>query len=61
MAKTEETELKLKGVEAEVQDKVCHQVELISNNPNASQKSIIIPLETFALARALKGIFWRWC
>ncbi len=54
-AKTEETELKLKGVEAEVQDKVCHQVELISNNPNASQKSIIIPLETFALSASVKG------
>ncbi|GAA7618838.1 plasminogen-binding protein PgbB [Helicobacter pylori] len=53
--KTEETELKLKGVEAEVQDKVCHQVELISNNPNASQKSIIIPLETFALSASVKG------
>ncbi len=56
-AKTEETELKLKGVEAEVQDKVCHQVELISNNPNASQKSIIIPLETFALSASVKGNF----
>ncbi len=55
VAKTEETELKLKGVEAEVQDKVCHQVELISNNPNASQKSIIIPLETFALSASVKG------
>ncbi|GAA7565738.1 plasminogen-binding protein PgbB [Helicobacter pylori] len=54
-AKTEETELKLKGVEAEVQDKVCHQVELISNNPNASQQSIIIPLETFALSASVKG------
>ncbi|GAA8577813.1 plasminogen-binding protein PgbB [Helicobacter pylori] len=54
-ARTEETELKLKGVEAEVQDKVCHQVELISNNPNASQKSIIIPLETFALSASVKG------
>ncbi len=53
--KTEETELKLKGVEAEVQDKVCHQVELISSNPNASQKSIIIPLETFALSASVKG------
>ncbi len=57
VAKTEETELKLKGVEAEVQDKVCHQVELISNNPNASQKSIIIPLETFALSASVKGNF----
>ncbi len=56
-AKTEETELKLKGVEAEVQDKVCHQVELISNNPNASQQSIIIPLETFALSASVKGNF----
>ncbi|WQW24371.1 plasminogen-binding protein PgbB [Helicobacter pylori] len=55
VAKTEETELKLKGVEAEVQDKVCHQVELISNNPNASQQSIIIPLETFALSASVKG------
>ncbi len=55
VAKTEETELKLKGVEAEVQDKVCHQVELISSNPNASQKSIIIPLETFALSASVKG------
>ncbi len=55
VVKTEETELKLKGVEAEVQDKVCHQVELISNNPNASQKSIIIPLETFALSASVKG------
>ncbi|GAA7959665.1 plasminogen-binding protein PgbB [Helicobacter pylori] len=55
VAKTEETELKLKGVEAEVQDKVCHQVELISNNPSASQKSIIIPLETFALSASVKG------
>ncbi|GHQ58826.1 plasminogen-binding protein PgbB [Helicobacter pylori] len=55
VAKTEETELKLKGVEAEVQDKVCHQVELISNNPNASQQSIIIPLETFALSTSVKG------
>ncbi|GAA8573027.1 plasminogen-binding protein PgbB [Helicobacter pylori] len=55
VAKTEETELKLKGVEAEVQDKVCHQVELISNNPNANQKSIIIPLETFALSASVKG------
>ncbi|GAA7356316.1 plasminogen-binding protein PgbB [Helicobacter pylori] len=55
VARTEETELKLKGVEAEVQDKVCHQVELISNNPNASQKSIIIPLETFALSASVKG------
>ncbi|WQT53988.1 plasmid stabilization protein [Helicobacter pylori] len=55
VAKTEETELKLKGVEAEVQDKGCHQVELISNNPNASQKSIIIPLETFALSASVKG------
>ncbi len=54
-AKTEETELKLKGVEAEVQDKVCHQVELISNNPNASQQSIVIPLETFALSASVKG------
>ncbi len=54
-AKTEETELKLKGVEAEVQDKVCHQVELISNNPNANQQSIIIPLETFALSASVKG------
>ncbi|GAA6862354.1 plasminogen-binding protein PgbB [Helicobacter pylori] len=54
-AKTEETELKLKGVEAEVQDKVCHQVELISSNPNASQQSIIIPLETFALSASVKG------
>ncbi|MFP6280426.1 plasminogen-binding protein pgbA C-terminal domain-containing protein [Helicobacter pylori] len=53
--KTEETELKLKGVEAEVQDKVCHQVELISNNPNASQQSIVIPLETFALSASVKG------
>ncbi len=57
VAKTEETELKLKGVEAEVQDKVCHQVELISNNPNASQQSIIIPLETFALSASVKGNF----
>ncbi|GAA9984307.1 plasminogen-binding protein PgbB [Helicobacter pylori] len=57
VAKTEETELKLKGVEAEVQDKVCHQVELISSNPNASQKSIIIPLETFALSASVKGNF----
>ncbi|MFT2658758.1 plasminogen-binding protein pgbA C-terminal domain-containing protein [Helicobacter pylori] len=57
VVKTEETELKLKGVEAEVQDKVCHQVELISNNPNASQKSIIIPLETFALSASVKGNF----
>ncbi|GAA9457866.1 plasminogen-binding protein PgbB [Helicobacter pylori] len=55
VAKTEETELKLKGVEAEVQDKVCHQVELISNNPNASQQSIVIPLETFALSASVKG------
>ncbi|WP_441695648.1 plasminogen-binding protein PgbB [Helicobacter pylori] len=55
VAKTEETELKLKGVEAEVQDKVCHQVELISSNPNASQQSIIIPLETFALSASVKG------
>ncbi|MBH0282218.1 plasminogen-binding protein pgbA C-terminal domain-containing protein [Helicobacter pylori] len=55
VAKTEETELKLKGIEAEVQDKVCHQVELISNNPNASQQSIIIPLETFALSASVKG------
>ncbi|MFT2615484.1 plasminogen-binding protein pgbA C-terminal domain-containing protein [Helicobacter pylori] len=55
VAKTEETELKLKGVEAEVQDKVCHQVELISNNPNASQQSIIIPLETFVLSASVKG------
>ncbi|MGL2682405.1 plasminogen-binding protein PgbB [Helicobacter pylori] len=55
VAKTEETELKLKGVEAEVQDKVCHQVELISNNPNANQQSIIIPLETFALSASVKG------
>ncbi len=55
VAKTEETELKLKGVEAEVQDEVCHQVELISNNPNASQQSIIIPLETFALSASVKG------
>ncbi|WP_231264692.1 plasminogen-binding protein pgbA C-terminal domain-containing protein [Helicobacter pylori] len=55
VVKTEETELKLKGVEAEVQDKVCHQVELISSNPNASQKSIIIPLETFALSASVKG------
>ncbi len=55
VARTEETELKLKGVEAEVQDKVCHQVELISSNPNASQKSIIIPLETFALSASVKG------
>ncbi len=55
VARTEETELKLKGVEAEVQDKVCHQVELISNNPNASQQSIIIPLETFALSASVKG------
>ncbi|QQX47873.1 plasminogen-binding protein pgbA C-terminal domain-containing protein [Helicobacter pylori] len=55
VAKTEETELKLKGAEAEVQDKVCHQVELISSNPNASQKSIIIPLETFALSASVKG------
>ncbi|PDW90594.1 plasminogen-binding protein pgbA C-terminal domain-containing protein [Helicobacter pylori] len=54
-AKTEETELKLKGVEAEVQDKVCHQVELISNNPNANQQSIVIPLETFALSASVKG------
>ncbi|MFP6188274.1 plasminogen-binding protein PgbB [Helicobacter pylori] len=53
--KTEETELKLKGIEAEVQDKVCHQVELISNNPNASQQSIVIPLETFALSASVKG------
>ncbi len=57
VVKTEETELKLKGVEAEVQDKVCHQVELISNNPNASQQSIIIPLETFALSASVKGNF----
>ncbi len=57
VAKTEETELKLKGVETEVQDKVCHQVELISNNPNASQQSIIIPLETFALSASVKGNF----
>ncbi|WRC41148.1 plasmid stabilization protein [Helicobacter pylori] len=55
VAKSEETELKLKGVEAEVQDKVCHQVELISNNPNASQQSIVIPLETFALSASVKG------
>ncbi|WRB35401.1 plasmid stabilization protein [Helicobacter pylori] len=55
VAKTEETELKLKGVEAEVQDKVCHQVELIGNNPNASQQSIVIPLETFALSASVKG------
>ncbi len=55
VAKTEETELKLKGVEAEVQDKVCHQVELISNNPNSSQQSIVIPLETFALSASVKG------
>ncbi|WP_187885951.1 plasminogen-binding protein pgbA C-terminal domain-containing protein [Helicobacter pylori] len=55
VVKTEETELKLKGVEAEVQDKVCHQVELISNNPNASQQSIVIPLETFALSASVKG------
>ncbi len=55
VAKTEETELKLKGVETEVQDKVCHQVELISNNPNASQQSIVIPLETFALSASVKG------
>ncbi len=55
VAKTEETELKLKGVEAEVQDKVCHQVELISNNPNASQQSTVIPLETFALSASVKG------
>ncbi|RVY62985.1 plasmid stabilization protein [Helicobacter pylori] len=55
VSKTEETELKLKGVEAEVQDKVCHQVELISNNPNASQQSIVIPLETFALSASVKG------
>ncbi|WQZ09130.1 plasmid stabilization protein [Helicobacter pylori] len=55
VAKTGETELKLKGVEAEVQDKVCHQVELISNNPNASQQSIVIPLETFALSASVKG------
>ncbi|ANH48356.1 plasmid stabilization protein [Helicobacter pylori] len=55
VAKTKETELKLKGVEAEVQDKACHQVELISNNPNASQQSIIIPLETFALSASVKG------
>ena len=55
VAKTEETELKLKGVEAEVQDKVCHQVELISNNPNTSQQSIVIPLETFALSASVKG------
>ncbi|AFH97978.1 hypothetical protein HPSH417_04210 [Helicobacter pylori Shi417] len=55
VAKTEETELKLKGVEAEVQDKVCHQVELISSNPNASQQSIVIPLETFALSASVKG------
>ncbi|GAA7109254.1 plasminogen-binding protein PgbB [Helicobacter pylori] len=55
VAKSEETELKLKGVEAEVQDEVCHQVELISNNPNASQQSIVIPLETFALSASVKG------
>ncbi len=55
VAKSKETELKLKGVESEVQDKACHQVELISSNPNASQKSIIIPLETFALSASVKG------
>ncbi|WQS94317.1 plasmid stabilization protein [Helicobacter pylori] len=55
VAKSEETELKLKGVGSEVQDKACHQVELIGSNPNASQKSIVIPLETFALNASVKG------
>ncbi len=55
VAKSEETELKLKGVGSEVQDKACHQVELIGSNPNASQKSIVIPLETFALSASVKG------
>ncbi|WQS07712.1 plasmid stabilization protein [Helicobacter pylori] len=55
VAKSEETELKLKGVGSEVQDKACHQVELIGSNPNASQKSIVIALETFALSASVKG------
>ncbi|AFI05387.1 hypothetical protein HCD_01790 [Helicobacter cetorum MIT 99-5656] len=51
----EETNLKVEGVKEKVQDKACHQVELISSNPNASQKSIVIPLETFALSASIKG------
>ncbi len=57
VAKSEETELKLNSAGFEVQDQACHQVELISSDPNASQKSIVIPLETFALSASVKGNF----
>ncbi len=53
--KTKETDIKLKGTKEELKDSACHQIELISNNPNASQKSIMIPLETFALSASIKG------
>ncbi len=53
--KTKETDIKLKGVKEEVNDKSCHQLELINNDPKSTQKSIIIPLETFALSASVKG------